>query len=223
MSIDGETIEVGWFSAQSDADFLIGIPAGGVFPVNHQTSMGRTVAALYAATGNSSHADRAQRMARWVELEMSTDDGGAWVWHYWPEMTYYPGFVDNGGNDNLEDFSHAILTTEFAHAVVESGVGVWDESDLDSLERTFRQNLYTGTPGVFNLLVDGSYPENRDSDRYQSGRFLRIAGYGQAPSEHYEIARYTLIDDLAIHESGQIGGATGLLSLAELIRFWDLR
>ena len=202
---------------------MIGIPAGGVLPVNHQSSIGRTVAALYAATGDSSHADRARRMARWVDLELTRDKNGAWVWHYWPEMSYYPDYVDNLGNDSLEDFSHAIVTVEFAHAVVEAGLGVWDDTDLDAFDRTFRQNLYTGTPGVFHVFVDGSHPENRDTDRYQSGRFLRVAEAGADPGQHYEIARYALLDDLGIHEPNQIGGATGLLSLAELIRFWDLR
>ena len=228
LEVDGEQVEVGWFSAQADADFLIGIPAGGVLPINHQTSMGRTVAALYAATGSASHADRAKRMARWVMLELSRDDNGAMLWHYWPEMDYpakngYAGYVDNGGWDAYEDFSHAILTIEFVHAVVEFGLGIWDADDLDSFERTFRQNLYTGEPGVFNLFIDGTIPKNRPTDRYQSGRFLRLAPYGADPAEHYEIARYTLLDDLGVHEPGQIGGATGLLSLAELIRFWDLQ
>jgi len=225
VEVDGVTHEIGWFSAREDADFLIGIPAGGILPVNHQTSLGRMVAALAQATDNASHMDRLQRMTRWVDLEMTTDDGDAYVWYYWPTMPYAPdGTVDNGGNTNIEDFSHAVITTEFARASVDAGAGVWDETDLARFSRTFRKNLYTGTPGVFNMLVDGTVPENRESDRYQSGRFLRVAEYdvGHA-AEHYEIARYALLDDLGVHEEGMIGGATGLLSLAELIRFWELQ
>jgi len=83
---------------------------------------------------------------------------------------------------------------------------------------------YSGTPGVFNLRVDGTEPVNRETDRYQSGRFLRVAEYDEGhAAEHFEIARYALLDDLRVHEEGMIGGATGLLSLAELIRFWELR
>jgi hypothetical protein len=225
VEVDGQTHEIGWFSTRPDADFVIGIPAGGILPVNHQTSLGRMVAALAQANGSASHMDRLQRMTRWVDLELTTDDSDAYVWHYWPTMPYYAdGTVDNGGNDNIEDFSHAVITTEFARASVDAGAGVWDETDLARFSRTFRENLYTGTPGVFNVLVDGTVPENRATDRYQSGRFLRVAQYDEGhAAEHYEIARYALLDDLQVHEEGMIGGATGLLSLAELIRFWELQ
>lgn len=225
VEVDGAPHEVGYFSARADADFLIGISAGGILPVNHQTALGRMVAALHQATGSASHLDRLQRMTRWVDLELAIDPGDAYVWSYWPTMTYFPeGSVVDGGNNSIEDFSHAVLTVEFARASVDAGAGVWDETDLARFSRTFRQNLYTGTPGVFNMLVDGTEPVNRETDRYQAGRFLRVAGYDEGhQAEHYEIARYALLDDLRIHEEGMIGGATGLLSLAELIRFWELR
>ena len=229
VSIDGESIQIGWFSAQADEDILVGISPGSGLPVNHQTSLGRTVAALYAAPGDDSHKDRAQRMARWVALELTLDPGGSYVWHYWPKMSYAEGYVDSLAldniHDNIEDFGHATVTIQFAQMVVEAGLGVWDETDLDRFERTFRQNLYTGIPGEFNFLVDGTHPleSGEDGPRYQSARFLRLAPYGANPAEHYEIARYTLLDDLAVHEPGKIGGATGLASLAELIRFWDLQ
>ena len=225
VEVDGVSHEVGYFSARADADFLIGISAGGILPVNHQTSLGRMVAALAQATGSASHLDRLQRMTRWVDLELIADAGDAYVWSYWPTMTYFPeGTVVDGGDNYIEDFSHATLTVEFARASVDAGAEVWDATDLARFSRTFRKNLYTGTPGVFNLRVDGTEPVNRETDRYQSGRFLRAAPYDEGhAAEHYEIARYALLDDLKVHGEGMIGGATGLLSLAEIIRFWELQ
>ena len=164
-------------------------------------------------------------MTRWVDLELTADSGDAYIWTYWPTMPYYPdGTVDNGGNDNLEDFSHGVLTGEFAQVSVDAGAGVWDSTDLARFNRTFRVNLYAGTPGVFNVLVDGTYPLSRPGDLYQVGRYLHLAeSEPGTEAEHFEIVRYTVMEQLQLQEPGMIGSATGLLSLAELIRFWELQ
>jgi hypothetical protein len=212
-------IPIGFYTSLADASGREGIAPDKPVPVNYMSSMGRTLICMHLATGQASYLERAKRLAGFLllELEYQTESDG-YVWYYWPKMSYYPpGTVDNGGNDDVEDLSHAALSVELA-ALAHAHAGVFYQTEMQWLANTFTEQLHDGATGQLSWLVDGSGPAATPAQLTMLGHYLMLAPFDSSIGP---IIRSTLIDELGLDQS--LGGAAGLRSLALLIRYLNDR
>ena len=217
------SFQIGFYSSEPGATFLVGIAPQKPLPTNYQTSMGRVLAMLWLATKNTSYRDRAIALGNFLLLEFQYKRNGSYWWTYWPRMSYYrKGYVENFGNARPEDISHASLSVQFAYLMYRHEIGVFYDTEMQRLARTFRLNISCANKGdTYCRYVDGTGGSAREGDRYLMGAYLPLSAVERGQEKRiYSIAHATLIKALLIDQPGKIGGASGLLSLANLILYW---
>lgn len=130
-------------------------------PMNMQASIGRTLVALAAVTGEALYWQRAARVAHYVKNRLSLVNG-TYVW------TYNPGF-----NEYPDDVSHGALVVDFATVCAKEGI-VFGVQDLERFAATFTQNMVRNEGQVWNL-VNGTSDEDADEDQAQAPRWASVA------------------------------------------------
>lgn len=210
---------IGWFSSRPDANFLVGIAPGKPYPLNFTTSFGRAAVMLWLAFNKTgSFMDTARRIGNYARLEMELKSNGAYVWRYYPKMSYYPaGYVNNFGNTNNDDIYHGAITVEFAHLLFKHGLGVFGETDIHRLANTFLNNIVIDpvNPYRFNFMVDGLGPGANYQYLNEAGMFFYLA----RPENTVAAVTYdSLVRWLQVHIS--LKGASGHRSFAHLIRHY---
>lgn len=85
-------------------------------PFNQQNALGRTLVALYLATGKPEYKAKAEGLARFFKDRLRQEDG-RYVWSYWP---------DRG---RAEDISHAAINVDFAFECFRAGL-VFTREDM---------------------------------------------------------------------------------------------
>ena len=110
-----------------------------LLPYNQQNALGRTLVAMYLATGKDWYRQRAEKLARYFKNRLKLQDG-RYVWDYWSAR---PG---------AEDVSHASINVDFAFNCHRIGA-VFDSTDMKRFLATFR---HIARPDGFADFVDGS-------------------------------------------------------------------
>jgi len=135
-------------------------------PHNHQNAMGRTLVALYEATGEVFYRSRAEMLATFFQRRiLSGDSVAGYVWHYWDKIG---DLVFSGPADDL---SHGAISVDFAVLAHQAGI-VFAAYDLTGFVWTFRNRLDRGLVGSLANLVDGS--GGTGTWNFQSGRWLSL-------------------------------------------------
>ena len=118
-------------------------------PLNQQNAMGRTLVAMYLATGQAKCRRRAEKLARFFNNRIRKTPQ-KYAWSYW------------GGGSGVEDFSHAAINADFAFACCRAGIG-FDAEDMKAFARTF----------AGRISPKGSLAKMRHAP--QAGRWLHLA------------------------------------------------
>ena len=174
--------------------------AGKTVPLNQQNAMGRTLLALFEATGNVTYLDQAKRLAKFFEAQLTLDADGAYIWSYWG------GAYDGKG----EDISHAGINVGFAVLAQQAGV-VFTEADLERLGRTFYEHVYKDDATIADN-VGGTGGVNGSSYLPQIARWLDLTPH--AP------ALYTTVRRLYDGLGSKVKSGSLLLGWAKLAR-WE--
>jgi hypothetical protein len=125
-------------------------------PWNQQHALGRTLAAMWLATGQERYRDRASRLATSFKQALRRD-GDAYVWEY------------GGPTVCTEDISHGAISVDFAFVCYRAGI-VFTAADMDGFINTFRR-LPRGPEG-FSERVDGTGEMVHSA---QAGRWMHLS------------------------------------------------
>jgi len=93
-------------------------------PLNMQNAMGRTLVALWLATGKDEYRAKAKKLARFFRNRLK-HKGKGYVWSYWP----------NGRG--AEDISHAAINVDFAFTCYRANI-VFTKDDMMKFAQTLR-------------------------------------------------------------------------------------
>jgi len=121
-------------------------------PFNQQNALGRTLVAMYLATGKEDYRRRAEMLARYFKNRLKLQDD-RYVWDYWPQR---PG---------AEDTSHASINVDFAFQCYRAGI-VFDETDMKRFAATLR---HITLPDGFSDFIDGKMVKGSGLGRYIGG------------------------------------------------------
>lgn len=212
-------ISIGWYGARNDIGAnVIGVEPGREYPINYQTSFGRTVVSLWLATGNTTYREVARIMGNFVLLDMVYKASGSYDWYewsYWPQMPYYSGYVSSN-RQGTEDYGHASITFEFA-ALLKKNIGVFYDLEIARLARSFTLRFVSSSSQRYRYV-------NR-TDLRPSGDLLTLDGSALALSAYEpsipNIVFDSLISILSLHYASQ--GTTSMKSYAQLINYWSER
>ncbi len=122
-------------------------PADAIAVHNTSALLAMAHDALAEATGESAHAEQAERSTDflWARLRGNPTTGYAW------------NYADDGypaGSRRAEDASHALVTLQ---AMALAGRrGWWPENRIQGVSRTLLGNLFAGNPARLNGRVDGT-------------------------------------------------------------------
>ena len=108
-------------------------------PYNQQNALGRTIVAMYLATGDEWYRRRAEKLARYFKERLWLENG-RYVWSYW---AHSPG---------SEDISHAATNVDFAFDCYRAGI-VFTLSDMKCFIGAFH---HVARPDGFAGNVDGT-------------------------------------------------------------------
>jgi hypothetical protein len=117
---------------------------------NRQNAMGRTLVAMYLATGDQQYFDKAAKLARHFQragLRMAQDGGYQWYGSYWTT-----------GTARMEDTQHAATSVMFMVDAMRAGI-VFTQADMDKLVTTFYRFTQRDASGNITGLayrVDGT-------------------------------------------------------------------
>ena len=161
---DGPGSDEGYYLFAPDAPG--GIPAGLNLPSNQQNALGRTIVALYQATGDTAYRDKAAALAN-LFVRAAALDGDAYVWDYWNLIG------DTGFDGPGEDISHAAINVDFAALAHHAGV-VFDATDMQRFAATFTDNVIAGEAAVFDRVDGGG---GIGSYEIQAGRWLNLGSW----------------------------------------------
>ncbi|MCB9779608.1 MAG: hypothetical protein H6742_13675 [Alphaproteobacteria bacterium] len=188
----------GYYVFRPDAAFLA--YAGRDLPLNQSNAMGRLHVALWQATGDTAHRDKATALATRFRGQLSSE-GGDLLWNYW-------GGTYSGAG---EDISHAAINVDFAARCAEAGI-VFDEDDLDGFAATFVDRVYVDDDSLADFIGGVSDGSTTDGSSYevQAGRWLRLAALRPTV---YTATRQVF--DAQV-EPGTVGSGSTLLGLAML-------
>jgi hypothetical protein len=110
-------------------------------PFNMQNAMGRTMVAMYLATGDDWYRTRAHKLAYYFHERLQRLDGDTrFCWSYWVR------------NPSPEDVSHAAINVDFAFVCRRAGI-VFDKGDIGRFVAAFK---HVAKPEGFGDFVDGS-------------------------------------------------------------------
>jgi len=85
-------------------------------PLNQQNALGRTLVALWLATGDDAYKAKAEKLGRFLKNRLRRE-GKCYVWTYWPD------------GERVEDISHAAINVDFAFNCFRAGI-VFTEEDM---------------------------------------------------------------------------------------------
>ena len=139
--------------------------AGDEMPLNQQNAMGRTLVALYLATGKAEYLQKAIGLANRFAAALALQGSGAYAWNYWGGGYSAPG----------EDISHAAINVDFARICGEHGI-VFSETDLRRFGNTFFKNVYKDSSTLADN-VGGTGSTNGGSYKPQCGRWVPLSPY----------------------------------------------
>jgi hypothetical protein len=134
--------------------------AGKALPLNQMNAMGRTLVALWKATGKAVYQQKAKALAAYLHNRMALS-GQGYVWTYW-------GTTWSQGKG--EDISHAAINVDFAALCQQHGL-VFTTTDLRRLGRTLFDKVHRSTDAVADL-VDGS--GSTGNYKWSVGRWLNL-------------------------------------------------
>jgi len=152
------------FRWDATAQTFLGFP-GANMPLNQQNALGRTLVAMYNATGNADYLDKATRLANTFKNDLVYQTSPqAYVWSYWG----YQGSTN-------EDISHAAINSDFALQCYDAGI-VFNTSDMQRFASTFINNIYV-EPLVVNDWVNGA--GNNNLYWAQTGRWVAFSRFNR--------------------------------------------
>lgn len=158
------------------AQTFLGFP-GDNLPLNQQNALGRTLVAMYEATGSAAYLDKATRLANTFKNDLVYQSATqSYVWSYWG----YQGSTN-------EDISHAAINADFALQCYDAGI-VFSLADMQRFAATFTNNIYV-EPLLVNDWVDGAGGTNLYWA--QSGRWVAFSRFDQ---EVYHIVSDLFLD-----------------------------
>ncbi|MFH1438448.1 MAG: hypothetical protein ABIJ56_22255 [Pseudomonadota bacterium] len=187
----------GYYIFPADASFYA--YAGQEMPLNQMNAMGRTAAALWAATGEAAYLDRAARLAGHLAANLTAGSGDTYMWNYWGGAYASPG----------EDISHAAISVGFAALCAQLGI-VFDADDMFRFGRTFFNNVIIDNHSSHDNVGGGGI--NGDSYRPQMGRWAVLGEWDPrvvAPVRNFYTSTYT----------GGVSSGSVLLGFALLARY----
>lgn len=136
-----------------------------VLPLNQQNAMGRTLTALWLATGDKSYREKAAGLANYFKNRLRYDkNNDAYDWPYWADL-------DRSG-EGSEDISHAAINADFVFQCYRAGI-VFDKTDMKRFSNTVVRVF--AAKDSLPMCVDGT-GEFKIDYAYQAGRWLHL-GY----------------------------------------------
>ena len=113
-------------------------------PFNQQNALGRTLVALWLATGDSEYRSKSEKLARYFKNRL-IPQGDRYTWPYWP------------GGEGSEDIGHAAINVDFAFMCYKAGI-IFTEIDMKRFCETLKF-CGRGEKG-FSQKVDGTGDES---------------------------------------------------------------
>ena len=108
-------------------------------PLNMQNAMGRTLVALWLATGKEEYKRKAEKLGRFFKNRLRKE-GARYIWSYWPDKA------------GAEDISHGAINVDFAFCCYRAGL-VFTRQDMLAFVETFK--ACCRGPDGFAQNVDG--------------------------------------------------------------------
>jgi hypothetical protein len=138
---------------------------GTIQPYNQSQGIGQVLVELFRVTKQPRYQTRVQQMLKAYQPALRLVDG-AYVWTYWPPYSeLYSGYPKTAGiseytpsypaSTQVEDLSHAAISTEFVHAAYDAGIDGGPVTDVTIFAKTFTQKLIRSANEVW-FRVDGT-------------------------------------------------------------------
>ncbi|HEY3556284.1 MAG TPA: hypothetical protein VGL05_02405 [Kribbella sp.] len=138
---------------------------GTIQPYNQSQAIGQVLVELFRVTGNPHYRSRVLQLLKAYQPALRID-GDAYVWTYWPPYSeLYAGYPKTAGiseytpsypaSKQIEDLSHAAISTEFVHAAYDAGIDGGPVTDVNVFAKTFTHKLIRSANEVW-LRVDGT-------------------------------------------------------------------
>jgi len=138
---------------------------GTIQPYNQSQGIGQVLVELFRVTKQPKYRTRVLQMLKAYEPALRLD-GEAYVWTYWPPYSeLYTGYAKTAGISEytpsypaakqIEDLSHAAISTEFVHAAYDAGIDGGPATDIQRFTKTFTQKLVRSATEVW-YRVDGT-------------------------------------------------------------------
>ncbi|GAB3814965.1 hypothetical protein [Kribbella italica] len=133
---------------------------GTIQPYNQSQGPGLVMVELYRATGEQRYRTRVSELLTAYRAGLTLEADSAYVWPYWPPYgELYAGYTREAGvseytpfysaSRQIEDISHAAISTEFVHAAFEAGIDSGLAQDVERFAATFRQNVVRSATEVW--------------------------------------------------------------------------
>jgi hypothetical protein len=138
---------------------------GTIQPYNQSQGIGQVLVELFRVTGKPQYRTRVQQLLKAYAPALRIV-GDAYVWTYWPPYSeLYAGYAKTAGiseytpsypaSRQIEDLSHAAISTEFVHAVDDAGIDGGPATDIQRFTHTFTHKLIRSATGVW-FRLDGT-------------------------------------------------------------------
>jgi hypothetical protein len=208
-------LDLGYFTTPTDAAFIPSEVPGKPVPLNYQSAIGRAFVYLYAATGDDSYAGYARRLGAYALLEMKyRADVDAYSWPAWPQMPYWPG-AGLAQYPSADDLSHSVLTTEFAVALHEEGLGMFYPTELGRMAHAYTRLVYLGVESTLALFIDGTGP----SAGTRECSFGKLSGLSVADPTLWDTAYEVMVSRHHVDDSGPLPANDAFPGLVRLAKY----
>ncbi|MFI5693577.1 hypothetical protein ACIA58_17150 [Kribbella sp. NPDC051586] len=138
---------------------------GTIQPYNQSQGIGHVLVELFRVTKQPRYRTRVLQMLKAYEPALRLV-GEAYVWTYWPPYSeLYAGYAKTAGISEytpsypaakqIEDLSHAAISTEFVHAAYDAGIDGGPATDILRFTHTFTQKLIRSATEVW-YRIDGT-------------------------------------------------------------------
>ncbi|GAA3127952.1 hypothetical protein JOF29_007448 [Kribbella aluminosa] len=138
---------------------------GTIQPYNQSQALGQVMVELFRVTKQPRYRTRVQQLLKSYQPALRPVDG-AYVWTYWPPYSeLYAGYPKTAGiseytpsypaSTQVEDLSHAAISTEFVHAAYDAGIDGGPATDVQAFAKTFTQKLIRSANEVW-FRLDGT-------------------------------------------------------------------
>ncbi|WP_427895906.1 hypothetical protein ACQHIV_18390 [Kribbella sp. GL6] len=138
---------------------------GTIQPYNQSQALGQVMIELYRVMKKPEYKTRVQQLLTSYQPALRSVDG-AYVWTYWPPYSQlYAGYPKTAGiseytpsypaSTQVEDLSHAAISTEFVHAAYDAGIDGGPATDVGAFAKTFTQKLIRSANEVW-FRLDGT-------------------------------------------------------------------